>query len=68
MAVFSVIYSIWLGYYRNVGHTNLSTKDSSIENRIFFKKIFPSNKKIGQVFGKQKNLIFGLKTGFGGGL
>jgi hypothetical protein len=40
MAVFSVIYSIWLGYYRNVDHTNLSNKESSIENGIFFQKIW----------------------------
>jgi hypothetical protein len=68
MAVFSVIYSNWLGYYRNVDRENLSNKDSNIEKRIFFEKIFTSNKKIGQVFGKWEILIFGLKTGFWGGL
>jgi hypothetical protein len=67
MAVFSVIYSNWLGYYRNVDRENLSNKDSSIEKRIFFEKLFTSNKKIGQVFGKRKSLIGGLKTGFWGG-
>jgi hypothetical protein len=67
MAVFSVIYSNWLGYYRNVDRENLSNKDSNIEKRIFFEKIFTSNKKIGQVFGKWEILIFGLKTGFWGG-
>jgi len=67
MTIFSVIYSNWLGYYRNVARENLSSKDSSIEKRIFFEKIFTSNKKNGQVFGKRKNLIFGLKTRFWGG-